>query len=61
MSINIRIDKLISNNNLFLIVFRDNPRFGKNNWHNEWDGVSKPYIFGEELDEGQKKKLIRNQ
>ena len=40
------------------LPFRDNPRFGKNDWHNEWDGASKSYTFGEELDDSQRKKLV---
>ena len=43
----------------FHFIFRDNPRFGINDWHNEWDGP-KSYTFGENLNYFQRKKLIRN-
>ena len=42
------------------LIFRDNPRFGINDWQNEWDGSPKSYTFGEELNESQRKKLIKN-
>ena len=43
---------------IFSIIFRDNPRFGKNDWQNEWHGDARSYTFGEELDEHQRMKLL---
>ena len=37
---------------------KDNPRFGLNNWQNEWDGEQEKYNFGDNLDEAEKKDLI---
>ena len=42
----------------FSQLYRDNPRFGKNDWQNEWHGDARSYTFGEELDEHQRMKLL---
>jgi hypothetical protein len=35
----------------------DNPRFGLNDWHEEWDGVQDEYQLGQHLDEDDMKNL----
>ena len=61
------IDKLIQKESYvkfdveFIFIIRDNPRFGINDWHSEWDGSPKSYTFGENLNYFQRKKLIKNQ
>ncbi len=42
----------------FMSSKKDNPRFGLNNWQNEWDGEQEKYNFGDNLDEAEKKDLI---
>mmetsp|Transcript_27955 Transcript_27955/g.50903 ORF Transcript_27955/g.50903 Transcript_27955/m.50903 type:complete len:636 (-) Transcript_27955:406-2313(-) len=43
---------------LFMSGLMDNPRFGLNNWHEEWDGEQEAYEFGKYLDEEDKAKLV---
>ena len=45
----------------FYFTFRDNPRFGINDWHNEWEGSPQAYTFGQNLNKAQSKKLVKNQ
>lgn len=50
----------ITNCDFFINSFRDNKRFGANDWQHEWDGVQEHYQFGQELDDEQRK-LVVNQ
>ena len=42
----------------FINAFRDNKRFGANDWQHEWDGVQDAYKFGDDLTDAQKKMLV---
>lgn len=42
----------------FMSSKKDNPRFGLNNWQNQWNGEQEKYNFGDNLDEAEKKDLI---
>jgi hypothetical protein len=42
----------------FVGGFRDNKRFGRNNWQEDWDGVQADYKFGKNLSKADKDKLV---
>jgi len=42
----------------FISAMKDNPRFGLNQWQNDWDGVVKDYKLGGNLTEDQRRKLL---
>jgi len=42
----------------YINAYKDNPRFGLNDWQNEWDGVQDDYTFGQELMEADRKELL---
>ena len=48
----------ITNCDFFMMSFRDNDRFGMNDWQKVWDGVQDHYAFGSELTLEQKAKLV---
>jgi len=48
----------ITNCDFFVNSFRDNARFGKNDWQHAWDGVQDKYTYGANLTEEQKKALV---
>jgi len=48
----------ITNCDFFINSFRDNARFGKNDWQHAWDGVQDKYTYGANLTEEQKKALV---
>lgn len=41
----------------YINAYKDNPRFGINDWQGEWDGVQDEYSFGANLIESDKTKL----
>jgi len=43
---------------MFIDGLIDNPRFGLNDWHDEWDGEQDTYKLGQHLDAEDKKNLI---
>ena len=43
--------------NNFMEAFRDNVRFGKQEWQHEWGGKQEEYVFGTELTEDEKQEL----
>eukprot|EP00928_Gymnodinium_smaydae_P053272 TRINITY_DN37304_c0_g1_i1.p1 TRINITY_DN37304_c0_g1~~TRINITY_DN37304_c0_g1_i1.p1 ORF type:complete len:724 (+),score=158.89 TRINITY_DN37304_c0_g1_i1:220-2172(+) len=44
----------ITNADFFISARQDNPRFGLNQWQNDWDEQQDEYSFGENLTEAQK-------
>lgn len=42
----------------FISSRKDNPRFGLNQWQNDWDGTLEEYKFGENLSASQKSHLV---
>jgi len=44
----------------FICGFRDNARFGTNNWQKKWDGVQDEYHFGANLDSKMRGMLVTN-
>ena len=48
----------ITNCDFFINSFKDNARFGKNNWQKDWDGEQDKYTYGANLTEEQKKDLV---
>merc|ERR1719247_1189618 len=42
----------------FIAGLKDNERFGINNWQKSWDGKQDEYKYGQNLDEGDKDKLV---
>lgn len=44
--------------NFFITGRQDNARFGINNWQNAWDGKQDGYQFGQNLDAGDRAKLV---
>lgn len=48
----------ITNCDFFVNSFRDNVRFGKNDWQTKWDGEQDQYKFGDNLTEEQKAALV---
>lgn len=44
--------------NFFIAGRQDNARFGMNNWQNAWDGKQDAYKFGQNLDQGDRNKLV---
>ena len=47
----------ITNCDFFINAFKDNERFGMNDWQHDWDGVQDVYKFGHELDDSDRKHL----
>merc|ERR1719421_1649528 len=45
----------ITNCDFFINAYKDNPRFGLNNWQSDWDGVVNEYKFGDNLSANEKK------
>lgn len=48
----------ITNADFFISAFKDNPRFGLNEWQMPWDETVDEYQFGSNLTEAQKKKAL---
>lgn len=48
----------ITNCDFFITAFRDNVRFGKQDWQHKWDGEQEGYNYGENLTSEEKAKLI---
>lgn len=48
----------ITNCDFFITSLRDNERFGKNNWQESWDKKQADYKYGDNLDAGDKAKLV---
>ena len=46
--------------NAFMEALRDNVRFGRNDWQEEWDGIQDEYEFAMELTTLEKKELLSN-
>jgi len=42
----------------FISAMKDNPRFGLNQWQNDWDGLVKEYKLGDNLGQDQRRKLL---
>jgi len=42
----------------YINAYKDNPRFGLNDWQDEWDGEHEAYTFGDNLIESDKKELV---
>mmetsp|Transcript_8961 Transcript_8961/g.18371 ORF Transcript_8961/g.18371 Transcript_8961/m.18371 type:complete len:188 (+) Transcript_8961:2-565(+) len=42
----------------FVSARKDNPRFGLNQWQNDWDGTVDEYTFGENLTSHQRARLL---
>merc|ERR1719440_954712 len=42
----------------FLTGFRDNKRFGINNWQQGWDGVQDAYQYGQNLSQADRRSLV---
>jgi len=48
----------ITNCDFFITAFRDNERFGKQDWQKDWDGEQSNYAYGDNLTAGEKAKLV---
>lgn len=48
----------ITNCDFFINSFRDNTRFGMNDWQKAWDGEQAGYKYGQHLSTEQKAKLV---
>lgn len=48
----------ITNCDFFINSFRDNTRFGMNDWQKAWDGEQADYKYGQHLSAEQKAKLV---
>jgi len=48
----------ITGADFYINAYKDNPRFGLNDWQAEWDGVQEDYFFGDNLIEADKKELV---
>jgi len=48
----------ITNCDFFITSFRDNVRFGKNDWQHGWDGEQAEYQYGDNLKSTEKAKLV---
>jgi hypothetical protein len=48
----------ITNCDFFINAFKDNERFGMNDWQHDWDGQQSDYEFGQELCETDRKHLV---
>lgn len=48
----------ITNCDFFITSFKDNERFGKNDWMEDWDGEQDEYKFGQDLTDEQKSQLV---
>jgi len=44
--------------NFFISGLQDNERFGINNWQKDWDGEQADYTYGQNLDAGDRSKLV---
>jgi len=44
--------------NFFIDGFKDNARFGLNDWQKEWDGEQEKYSFGDNLSSYEKEELV---
>merc|ERR1740130_2541101 len=44
--------------NFFISGCQDNERFGINNWQEAWDGKQANYVYGQNLDAGDRAKLV---
>ena len=42
----------------FISGHKDNPRFGLDNWQDEWDGKQEDYQYGDNLTEEEKGQLV---
>merc|ERR1712224_795363 len=42
----------------YINAYKDNPRFGINDWQEEWDGEHEAYSFGQNLIEADRKELV---
>lgn len=42
----------------FISGFKDNKRFGINDWQHDWDGVQDVYQYGQNLSKGDRDKLV---
>jgi hypothetical protein len=42
----------------FITAYRDNPRFGMNQWQNDWDGHIEEYKLGQNLTAEERRKLL---
>jgi len=47
----------VTNCDYFIDGFRDNERFGANDWQNQFDGKQEKYVFGEELSAEKRREL----
>uniref|UniRef100_A0A7S1RCX9 Uncharacterized protein n=1 Tax=Alexandrium catenella TaxID=2925 RepID=A0A7S1RCX9_ALECA len=47
----------ITCSDFFISAYKDNPRFGLNQWHDDWDGEQDAYEFGQHLSEAERKRL----
>jgi len=48
----------ITGADFYINAYKDNPRFGLNDWQAEWDGVQDEYQFGQELIEADRRELV---
>jgi len=44
--------------NFFIEGYKDNARFGLNDWQEEWDGVQEDYNYGDNLSDREKEHLV---
>eukprot|EP00928_Gymnodinium_smaydae_P028431 TRINITY_DN2168_c0_g1_i1.p1 TRINITY_DN2168_c0_g1~~TRINITY_DN2168_c0_g1_i1.p1 ORF type:complete len:688 (-),score=120.66 TRINITY_DN2168_c0_g1_i1:340-2403(-) len=48
----------ITNADFFISARQDNPRFGLNQWQNDWDGAQDEYSFGQNLTDEQRARTL---
>jgi len=48
----------ITSCNMFIAGCQDNPLFGLNSWQKSWDGKQADYTYGQNLDAGDRAKLV---
>merc|ERR1719387_2478417 len=51
----------ITGADFYINAFKDNPRFGINDWQAEWDEEQQEYAFGMNLIESDQKDLVNRQ
>jgi hypothetical protein len=44
----------------FISAYEDNPRFGMNQWQNDWNGQTEQYRLGSNLSAAERRKLLNN-
>merc|ERR1719329_551499 len=55
---NLAVFDAITAADFYINAYKDNPRFGVNDWQEEWDGEHEAYSFGQNLIEADRKELV---